>query len=461
MAEEVILPSLGQTTNELTIIEWFKKDGDTVKKGDVLLEVETDKAVVPVEAYVEGILKDIRYFEGELVEVGSVLALIMTGEEAASLSKSSDNGKANATQQGAGQNVGQNVDPTSSDGSGLSSAPHTPSNGSIAASSPMSEAAGDYILSSPLAKQMAREQAVDLRDVQVSGQDGVIKANDVEVNVQNRQNQQKLLNQNQNHIQSQNQNDIQNHNQTSKPSALTSMSNGFTLGTGTKTKLSKMRKTIAERLTLSKQTVPHFYLTVHIDVSDLVRLREDLKQQNVDVSYNSFLFRASALALFKFPAVNSSLIDDCIVTHSEVHIGLAVEVEDGLRVPVIRSVGQKTVWELSGMLKETAERAKQGRLSAAESSGGTFTISSLGGFGIDEFSAIINPPEAAILAVGRISKKAFVYGDEVKSGMGLSLTLSVDHRVVDGALAGRFLNEIRELLEHPHRLLVPSNLNLS
>ncbi|HEY0827699.1 MAG TPA: dihydrolipoamide acetyltransferase family protein [Bacilli bacterium] len=450
MAEEVILPSLGQTTNELTIIEWFKKDGDIVKKGDVLLEVETDKAVVPVEAYVEGILKDIRHFEGDLVEVGSVLALIMTVEEA------SGSEKAIAVQQGAGQDAGQNVDQKtdqnadsiSGHDSGKSSAPIILSYMSKAASSPMSEAAGDYILSSPLAKQMAREQAIDLREVQGSGRDGVIKANDVADYVQNRQGQK-------------NQQNVLNQSQTSKPFAPTSDSNGSAIGTGAKTKLSKMRKTIAERLTLSKQTIPHFYLTVHIDVSDLVRLREDLKQQNVDVSYNSFLFRASALALFKFPTINSSLIDDCIVTHPEVHIGLAVEVEDGLRVPVIRSVGQKMVWELTGILKETAERVKEGRLSAAESSGGTFTISSLGGFGIDEFSAIINPPEAAILAVGRISKRVFVYGDEVKSGMGLSLTLSVDHRVVDGAMAGRFLNEIRELLEHPHRLLVPSNLNLS
>lgn len=420
MAEEVILPSLGQTTNELTIISWFKKDGDTVQKGDVLLEVETDKAVVPVEAFVEGILKDIRYYEGDLVEVGSVLALIMSAEEASAMGKTSDNVKASTIKQDAG---------AASTPSSTLQAKQKPVSGrsDLAATlAGLAGAAGDYILASPLAKQMAREQDVDLHAVQGSGRDGVIKADDVAAFVQN---------------------------QIAKP--MSSISTSI----GSKTKLTKMRKTIADRLSYSKQTIPHFYVTVHVDVSDMVRLREDLKHQmGVDVSYNSFLFRASALALGKFPEVNSSLVDDYIITHPDVHIGLAVEVEDGLRVPVIRGVGQKTVWELTGMLKETADRARQGRLSAAESSGGTFTISSLGTFGIDEFSAIVNPPEAAILAVGRISKRAFVYGDEVRSGMGLTLTLSVDHRIIDGAVAGRFLNTVREELEHPHRLLVPSDI---
>ena len=219
--------------------------------------------------------------------------------------------------------------------------------------------------------------------------------------------------------------------------------------------LSNMRKTIARRLSESMFTAPHFYVTIDIDMGQAVLVREQLfAGEQVKVSYNDLVVKACAKALSRFPLVNASFTPDAIVTHSEVHIGVAVAVPDGLIVPVVRNADRKSVAEISREVKDLATRAKEKRLRPEEFTGSTFSISNLGMMDVTEFTAIINPPEAAILAVGALRKEPVVQGDRIEIGHRMKVTMSCDHRVIDGALAASFLAEVRRLLEHPVSLFL-------
>lgn len=426
MAEEVILPSLGQTTNELKIASWVKLEGDPVAKGDVLLEVETDKAIVEVEAYASGILKGISFVEGDTVMVGTILAWIANESEAADFVPPNQAAQAMAAQ------------------AELMPVPQAPTAAIPGAQIPVAAAAAvaavagtaRRTLITPLARRLAEPHGLDIASIPATGAGGVIKKRDVEAHLAQRGSATTGF---------------------SEPACCVPAAAGTQQQAEEKrTVLSKMRKTIGDRLLESKSKIPHFYVVSHIDATKLVELRKQLKPlRGRDVSYNSMIVRAICVALRKYPALNASLDGNEIVEHGGIHMGLAVEVPDGLRVPVIRHADHLDLWALTDALKDVAERAKENRLSTVDISGGTFTVSSLGMFGVDEFQAIVNPPEAGIIAIGKIAEKAFVKNGEVVAGMGVTLSLSADHRIVDGAIAGRFMQAVREELEEPLKLLAP------
>jgi len=392
----VILPSLGQTTSELTIIRWLKQEGDPVREGDTLLEVQTDKAIVELPATTSGILQGILFEEGALVEAGTVLAKII----------SPDNPEVAFT-------------------SGPIPAPiqAVPINQSLPPAQPehAANARARALKATPLARATARAQNIDLALIRGSGPGGTIKRADV----------------------------LQ---WTASPPIRLPQ----TTSVVHRRKLSSMRQTIARRMLASKQSIPHYYVTLHVDVTALVDLRAELERDIEQApSLTSFLLGASAKALRAFPDVNAAIEGDDYLLYDEVNIGVAVEVPDGLLVPVVHHADRLDLFQLTTTLKDLAQRTRQGRLTSAELSAAHFTISNMGMFGVDEFSAIINPPEAAILAVGRIRPAWLPKGNIPVLGSNLTLTLSVDHRIVDGAVAARFLRAIADELEHPYRLLLP------
>lgn len=392
----VILPSLGQTTTELTIIRWLKREGDAVQEGDTLLEVQTDKAIVELPATSSGILQGILFDEGALVEAGTVLAKIVSPNELAAI-------PAPPPTPAPTQPTPANTPPLLSE--------------SVRVATARTQA----LKATPLARATAHSQGIDLALVRGTGPAGTIKRADV---LQWAAAQLTAV------------------AQASEPMR--------------RRPLSPMRQTIAKRMLASKQTIPHYYVTVHVDATELVHLRAELKNDSANApSLNSFLLRASANALRSFPDVNASIDGDSYLLHDEIHIGFAVEVKDGLLVPVVRHADRLDILKLTTTIDELVERTRHGRLTSAELSGAHFSISNLGMFGADEFSAIINPPEAAILAVGRIRPNWMGKGDAPVLGSTLTLTLSVDHRIVDGALAARFIHAIADDLEHPYRLLLP------
>jgi pyruvate dehydrogenase E2 component (dihydrolipoamide acetyltransferase) len=387
----VILPSLGQTTTELEILRWFKQEGDAVREGEILLEVQTDKAVVELPATADGVLRNIAYQAGAMVEAGTVLAQIVVADAAVKSAPP----------------PADSVTPASSPTLSESTTPQA----RVAAlvNPPRT------LQATPLARSIAREQNIDLTTVQGTGASGMIKRADVleAVSAQPAR--------------------AESSNETRRP-------------------LSPMRRAIARRMTESKQTIPHYYVTIHANVTALVQLRAALKRDLESApSVNAFLLAAAAKALRAFPDMNASLDGDNHIVHDDINIGVAVQVPNGLLVPVLRNVDQFDLFRLDTALDNLIGRARAGRLTAGESSGAHFTISNMGMFGVDEFSAIINPPEAAILAVGRIRPAHVFEGASLVPGSEVSLTLTVDHRIIDGALAAQFLRALADELEHPLR----------
>jgi pyruvate dehydrogenase E2 component (dihydrolipoamide acetyltransferase) len=383
----VVLPSLGQTTTELEILRWFKDEGDVVHEGDILLEVQTDKAVVELPATADGILRGIAFQAGAIVEAGSVLAQIVSP----------------------GEEVDTQSTPPSPSAQPISAAEISPA--PVNAARPPSR----VIQATPLARAIARERNIDLATIRGTGANGMIKRQDV---------------------------------------LRAAVTPAVKIEEGNRRPLSAMRKAIARRMSESKQTIPHYYVTIHANVSALVQLRAALKKDLESApSLNAFLLAAASKALKAFPDVNASIEGDEYILHEDINIGVAVQVPDGLLVPVLRDVNRQDLFQLDAALDGLVQRARMGHLTAKESSDGHFTISNMGNFGVDEFSAIINAPEAAILAVGRIRPAQIFDGETFVTGSELSLTLSVDHRIADGVYAAQFLRALADDLEHPYRLL--------
>lgn len=396
----VILPSLGQTTTELEILRWFKNEGDAVRAGDILLEVQTDKAVVELPATADGVLRDIRHQAGAVVEVGTVLAQIVS----------------------AGEIAEPTPPPALSPAVALSVAPAR-SVAPAQAPSPATRTGPRVIPATPLARAVAREKKIDLATLVGTGMSGLIKRADV----------------------------------LQAAAANPAVSSA---AAPDRHPLSPMRRTIARRMLESKQTIPHYYMTIHANVTALVALRAALKNDVGDApSLNAFLLVALARTLGAFPAMNASFESDSIVEYAEIHIGIAVQVPGGLLVPVLRDADRRDLFQLDSAFDGLVERARTGTLSAPESGGAHFTLSNLGQFGVDEFSAIINPGQAAILAVGRIRHTQIFDGAAFVAGHELSLTLSVDHRIVDGAIAAQFLRALVDELEHPYSMWAKRDKN--
>jgi pyruvate dehydrogenase E2 component (dihydrolipoamide acetyltransferase) len=402
---QITMPKLSDTMLEGTLIKWHKKAGDKITVGDVIADVETDKATMEMEAFDDGIITEILIPEGGVVKVGQPLANLEGGKKSA-------------------------VKSTSPAATGTT----TPTATAAAPSKtkPAATADGSRIKASPLAKKIALERGVDLSGIQGTGPGGRIVVADVPTTAvaQGR----------------------------SAAPATPRIEVPFS-DSDTKTPLSGMRRTIAERLLASKTQIPHFYLSIEIDAAPLAKLRKDLNTAaeaagTAKVTVNDFILLAAARAAKQHPKVNAAFAGDSVVEYGSVNLSVAIAVEDGLITPVIRDAQNLSLREISTAVKDLAVRARSKKIKPEEYQGGTLTISNLGAYGIDSFYAIINPPQAAILAVGAIVKKPVVNAqDQIVAGQRMTISLSGDHRVVDGAAGAEFLATIRKSLESPTSLL--------
>ena len=410
MAELIKLPKMSDTMTEGVIVRWSVKVGDTVKSGDILAEVETDKATMDMEVYAKGTVLQLLVEEGNAIPVDGPIAIVGTpGEDVQAL-------LSNAT-----------------------SAPASPSASPVQESAPTSTASNpvvsnvsnqsdERLKASPLAKKIAAEKGIDLNAIAGSGENGRIVKKDLE-------------------------------NATASSPAASANAPISTIPAGqesfTEVNVSQMRKTIAARLSESKFTAPHFYLTVEINMDKAVAAREQMNQiSDVKISMNDLVVKACAVALKKHPNINSSWLGTKIRFNHHVHIGVAMAVEDGLLVPVVKFADQKGLSQISTEIKAFGKKAKEKKLQPQDWAGNTFTISNLGMYGIDEFTAIVNPPDACILAVGTVKDSVGVVNGEIKPVKTMKVTLSCDHRVVDGTMGADFLKTVREYLEEPVKLLV-------
>lgn len=424
MAEIVKMPKLSDTMTEGVVSKWHKKVGDTVKNGDLLAEIETDKATMEFESFQDGVLLYRGIEEGQATPVDAVLAILgaagedykpLLEEYNKSLGKPADAEapKAEAKAEAA---------PVAETKAEEKPAPVAEKKVAVAAAPPLSKeetASPDGRLkASPLAKALAEEKGINLNTIKGSGDGGRVVKRDIE-------------------------------NYKGGFVSLASMEESYT-----EVPVSQMRKTIAKRLAESKFSAPHFYITMDIEMDRCMDAREAInKIAGVKISFNDIVIKAAAAALKDNPKVNSSWLGDRIRYNNHIHIGMAVAVEDGLLVPVIRFADAKTLTQIATETKELGGKAKEKKLQPADWEGNTFTISNLGMFGVEEFTAIINPPDSCILAVGGIKQVPVVKNGQIVAGNMMRVTLSCDHRAVDGALGAKFLVSLKNYLENPVLLL--------
>ena len=426
-ASVIAMPRMSDTMTEGTIASWHKKEGDQVKSGDVLAEIETDKATMELEAYEDGTLLHIAVDEGSSVEVDGIIAII--GEKDANYE-----GLLKAHQQKVKKEE-QKEEPKPE----AKSAPEVKETPKVAPEprKPTAETENNgRIKASPLAKKIAADKGYDLRKIQGSGDGGRIIKRDIE-----------------SYVPAPEAPAVEKEAAASKPS--------FQIPTVVgeekyeEEKVTQMRKTIARRLAESKYTAPHFYLTMEINMDRAVDSRKSLNELSpVKISFNDIILKAAAAALRQHPDVNASWRGDTIRYNQHIHIGVAVAVDEGLLVPVVRFADSKSLSHIAAEVKELGQKAKSKQLQPNEWEGNTFSISNLGMFEIEEFTAIINPPDSCILAVGAIKQKPIVKDGELVVGNVMKVTLSCDHRVVDGAKGAAFLKTLKNLLEDPIRIMI-------
>ena len=416
MAIYIEMPKLSDTMTEGTLLKWRKNEGDKVETGDVLAEIETDKATMEMEAFDDGILHQHLLAAGGKAAVGARIGLLLQKGEAPPAE---------------GAAIPDSPKTTAAKADTISEAPAArPS--AQAASTPAASGTGARVKASPLAKKIAAEKGVTLSALSGSGPGGRIVAKDV----QGAQPGAKA---------------------SSAPAAIASMPAGEG---DQRIPLSGMRRVIAERLLASKSTIPHFYLNIEVDAGPLMKFRAEANAASeaaggAKLTVNDFVLKAVVAAAVKVPAVNASFAGDAIIQYGSVHLSVAIAVEDGLVTPVIRDAQKRTLREISEAVKDLATRARGKKLKPEEYAGGTLTVSNLGSYGIESFSAIINPPQALIIAVGAIVKKPVVNAkNEIVVGQRLAIGLSADHRVVDGAVGATYLAELRRLIESPALMLL-------
>ncbi|MEM1582629.1 MAG: dihydrolipoamide acetyltransferase family protein [Candidatus Bathyarchaeia archaeon] len=416
MVVEIIMPKLGQTMEKGKILRWLKKEGERVERGETLLEVETDKAVLEVEARGSGILKKILAQEGEVVPVAKIIGYI--AEEGEKIPEETFKETALGAETPAPLPITE-----------------VPSEGKVERE----------IKASPLAKKIAKEKGVDLTQIVGTGPGGRITEKDVL--------------------------DYLAKIEASKTAVLPSpapVSPEREVVTAVPRiqdlqviPISGMRSAIAKKMTYSKTSIPHFYISAEVDMTEAARFREELipiieAKTGVRLSFTHILIKAVAMALKEYPQLNALCDGENIRLSKDVNIGIAVGLEDGLIVPVLKNAGSMDLIQISSRVEKLIAKAREKKLSEDEFTGGTFTISNLGVFDVDSFTAIINPPEVAILAVGKIRDKPAVVNGEIKIRKIVNVTLSADHRAVDGVIAAKFLGKVKELLEKPYSLLLPS-----
>ena len=446
------MPKLSDTMSEGTLVAWKKKKGDQVSAGEVLAEIETDKATMEWESPEDGTLADIYVQEGGKVNVGDKIAFIRgEGEEAPAQEASAQKKGKEPDSAGEKKNKPQaeTEKPAPARAEQEEIAPPQQKRGEGAVSAALDEEKQQKpepigreheqprVKASPVARRIASELGVDLFSVKGTGPEGRVTETDVRAAAK------------------------------SQPVAAGVSPAGkqparlpLQAGESARIQLSGMRKIIAQRLVESLGPVPHFYLTIEINAGPLMEAREELKSAGegadaAKITVNDFVLKAAVMAAVKVPRVNASFDKESIVQYADVDLGVAVAIEDGLLTPVIRDAQDKSLREISALAKDLAHRARNKRMKPEEFQGGTFTISNLGAMGIDSFSAVINPPQGFILAVGKITKVPVIDDcDQLVVGHRMSITMSCDHRVIDGALGAEYLKELRHLLENPALLMV-------
>lgn len=414
MANIIRMPKLSDTMTDGTVAVWHKKVGDKVKSGELLAEIETDKATMEFESYEDGVLLHIGVEKGKSAPVDSVLAIL--GKEGEDISALLSGGGAPAV-----------AAPAEAAPIAKEAAAPAPIAAPAVVSTPITPANNGRVKASPLAKKIAEDKGIDIALVAGSGDGGRIIRRDIE---------------------------------SYTPAAKsTSAPAFFAAAPGvesyTEESVSQMRKTIARRLAESKFSAPHFYLTMEIDMDGAIAARTAINAAGeVKISFNDMVIKACAMALRKHPKINASWRGDTIRYNQHIHVGVAVAVDEGLLVPVVRFADSKGFAQIGSEVKVFAEKAKTKKLQPSDWEGNTFTISNLGMFGIEEFTAIINPPDACILAVGAIKQTPVIKGGNVVAGNVMKVTLSCDHRVVDGASGAAFLQDVKRYLENPVSMLV-------
>jgi pyruvate dehydrogenase E2 component (dihydrolipoamide acetyltransferase) len=402
---DVIMPSLGFDMTEGLLARWLKNEGDPVVKGQAIAEIETEKATVEIEASVSGILTRIIVQAGETVPVGTLIGVIAeAGDEVTTVSAPSSSPPAPAPP----------------------APPAFPPPGPVLEAGEGAAPSEARVKASPVARKMAGEAGLDLSHIKGTGPGGRVVERDVQAA-------------------------IAAGSAPAPPGVPAGPAPGATVP------LNRMRKTIARRMTESKAAAPHFYITVEINMDDAMKMREQLNAlapEGERISVSDLVVAAAARTLARFPALNASYREGNLEMHPQVNIGIAVALEDGLIPPVLRDADKKPLKRIAAESKALAERARTNKLRSDDLGGGTFTVSNLGMFDVDEFIAIINPPEAAILAVGAVTRRPVAAAGEVRIAPLMKTTLSVDHRVADGAQAGRFMQEFKKLLETPVTLLI-------
>lgn len=423
MAEVIFMPKLSDTMTEGVVAEWNKKVGDEVSNGELLAEIETDKATMEFESFYDGVLLHIGVEKGATAPVNALLAII--GKKGEDVAKIIAEAKADAPSEAKEEAVAAvkvEAIPTPSP------APVVEKPAAVATPTPAPSAISDSngrVYASPLAKKMASDQGIDLGSVNGTGENGRIVKRDIE------------------------------HYVPYVPASGGNKKAFVGVETFVDEPISQMRKVIAKRLAESKFTAPHFYLTIAMDMDRAIDTRKSINDNGgVKISFNDMVIKASALALREHPAVNSSWLGDVIRRNQHVHIGVAVAVDEGLLVPVVRFADGKGMPEIGAEVRDLAAKAKNKKLQPSEWEGNTFTISNLGMFGIEEFTAIVNPPDSCILAVGGINQVPVVKDGKVVPGNVMKVTLSCDHRVVDGATGAAFLNTFKMYMENPVLLLL-------
>lgn len=434
MALIITMPRLSDTMTEGVVAKWHAKIGDQITEGMLLAEIETDKATMDFEAFPgqEGVLLYVGVQEGQTAPVDAILAILgAAGEDVSALVA----GGAAAAKADASPKEVPAPEPAAASAPEQAPASHaalmptqpaaTPAaTGSLNANAP-SDA---RLKASPLARSLASQHGLSIASIPGTGDGGRITKSDVERSL----------------------NSASVEPTTVAAAAVSYPSSGYM-----DTPVSQMRKTIAKRLAESKFTAPHFYLTIAVDMSAATAARAEInKEGDVKISYNDLVVKSVAKALKKHPAVNSAWMGDSVRTNFDVHVGIAVAVEDGLLVPVVRHADAKGLAEISAEVRGFAMKAKEKKLQPSDWSGNTFTISNLGMFGIEEFTAIINPPDAAILAVGGVQDVPVVKNGQVQAGQVMKMTLSCDHRVIDGVTGAAFLNTVKGYLERPLSLIL-------
>ena len=424
MAEVVYMPKLSDTMTEGVVAAWTKNVGDAVKSGEVLAEIETDKATMEFESFYDGVLLHIGVETGKAAPVNSVLAIIgSAGEDISAILANAAAGAPGASTEAETPTPA----PAPTAPPVAASAPNPAPAAAPVAAPVANNSNSDRVFASPLAKKLAAERGIDIHAVGGTGENGRIVKRDVD------------------------------HYVPYTPAANTPAYTAAPAGTVSFTDepISQMRKTIARRLAESKFTAPHFYLTLDIDMDAAIATRKGLNSiDGVKVSFNDMVIKAVAMALRKHPAVNSAWMGDFIRRNDHVNIGVAVAVEDGLLVPVVRFADGKGLTQISAEVRDYAQKAKDKKLQPSDWEGNTFTISNLGMFGIESFTAIVNPPDACILAIGGIKEVPVVKNGQVVPGNVMKVTLSCDHRVVDGASGAAFLQTFKTYMEQPAAMLL-------